>query len=58
MVREKVSVSSGCSILPAELRFVMAETFAGSGEVFVDHCEILFQRLFKILAITRTSAFI
>ena len=34
-------------ILPAELRFVMSETFAGRGEVFVDCCEMIFQQLVR-----------
>ena len=42
-------------ILPAELRFVTGEAFAGGGEVFVDRCEI-FQRPLKILTLTRPSA--
>jgi len=35
------------SILFSELRFVMREAFVGRGEIFVDRCEMIFQRLVK-----------
>src|SRR2546426_1011754 len=44
------------SILSGELRFVMGEPFTSSGEVFVERCEVIFQRLVKILTLTRPSA--
>ena len=36
------------SILPAELRCVIGEPFAGSGEVVVDGCKMIFQRFASI----------
>jgi len=43
-----VSSNSKCSILPADLRFVMGQVLASGREVFVDRCEMIFQRLVKI----------
>jgi hypothetical protein len=37
------------SILPADLRVVMGETFAGRGEVVVDHCKMIVERRVRIL---------
>src|SRR5437667_7521251 len=42
-------------VLHAELRFVMGEAFAGSGEVFVDRFEMIFQRLVKFLVHAATQ---
>jgi len=33
----------------------MDEAFAGDGEVLVDRCEMIFQRLARILTLTRPS---
>jgi len=49
MEQGTVSPNSECSILPAMLRLVMGQVLASGREVFVDRCEMIIQRLVKVL---------